>query len=169
VNTGRGLRGERRLRTPGALGGQRPKANFRRMEPEVSRTSRLFESATAPCSLEHDRTSVVRKRRCTNNASNATMGSFLSHFNRDHRREESSARSWSSCHVGVGHPSNRRVGIREKTLVERGSLGQGKSIALAGEAASMRASCAAGSNRLSVWMYRCTRRRSVTSAEGRVG
>jgi uncharacterized membrane protein YqiK len=72
--------------------------------------------------------------------------------------------------VGVRYIPHRRVGILEKLWSERGSLGQGKIIALAGEA-GFQARVLRGGLYIGYpfWMFRLHKEPLVTIAEGRVG
>ena len=72
--------------------------------------------------------------------------------------------------VGVRYIPHRRVGILEKWWSLRGSLGQGRIIALAGEA-GFQAQVLRGGLYIGFpfWMYRLHTEPLVTIAEGRVG
>ncbi|MEA3207515.1 MAG: hypothetical protein QOE70_572 [Chthoniobacter sp.] len=72
--------------------------------------------------------------------------------------------------VGVRYIPHRRVGILEKIWSERGSLGQGRIIALAGEA-GFQARVLRGGLYIGYpfWMFRLHTEPLVTIAEGRVG
>src|SRR6516225_10763183 len=72
--------------------------------------------------------------------------------------------------VGVRYIPHRRVGILEKLWSPRGSLGQGKIIALAGEA-GFQARVLRGGLHLGYpfWMYTVHTVPLVTIAEGRIG